>query len=179
MQAMRANIGKGIAAGMAGGLVAAWAMERFQSALPRVRQTIAEPQPSYIYTGARQPAQATEPATVKAAAAISSAVLHRSLRPDQKETAGEVVHYAVGAIAGGIYGVLAEYLPEARLGAGSAFGAALWAVSDEIGVPLSGLSRPPEDYPLRVHAAALAAHLVYGLSTELLRSALRRGVLAK
>ncbi len=179
MQAMRANIGKGIAAGVAGGLIAAWVMERFQAALPRVRQTIAEPQPSYIYTGARQSSETTEPATVKAAAAISSTVLRRRLRPHEKEVAGEVVHYAVGAIAGGVYGAISEYLPEVRLGAGSVFGATLWALSDEIGVPLSGLSRPPQDYPLRVHASALGAHLVYGLSTELLRSALRRGVLAK
>ncbi len=36
----------------------------------------------------------------------------------------------------------------------------------EIGVPLTGLSKPPTEYPLKDHASAFAAHLVFGVTTE-------------
>src|ERR1700678_440275 len=45
---------------------------------------------------------------------------------------------------------------------------AVWAIADEIAVPALKLSKPPTDYPVSTHASALAAHLVYGISTALL-----------
>ncbi|MEI9851181.1 MAG: hypothetical protein WDN24_10470 [Sphingomonas sp.] len=40
------------------------------------------------------------------------------------------VHFIAGAVLGGIYGVLAEYRPEARTGFGGAYGAATSALLD-------------------------------------------------
>jgi putative membrane protein len=51
----------------------------------------------------------------------------------------------------------------------------VWLGADEIGVPALGLSGPPTQYPLSVHLYALASHLVYGFTTELVRRTLRRG----
>ena len=76
-------------------------------------------------------------------------------------------------VAGGLYGAAAEDWEAVHVGAGAAFGAALWLTSDEIAVPLLKLSKPPQEYPLRVHAMALAAHLAYGFTTEIVRRALR------
>ena len=59
------------------------------------------------------------------------------------------------------------------LATGLAFGALLWAVSDELLVPLLGLSRSPARYPASSHVKGLAAHLVYGLSTEVVWRAAR------
>jgi len=36
-----------------------------------------------------------------------------------------------------------------------------------------GLKKPPTEYPLSEHAYALASHLVYGLTTEMVRGAVR------
>jgi hypothetical protein len=36
------------------------------------------------------------------------------------------------------------------------------------------LSKGPGEYPPRVHAMGLGSHLVYGLTTEIVRRALRR-----
>jgi uncharacterized membrane protein YagU involved in acid resistance len=58
-------------------------------------------------------------------------------------------------------------------GAGSAYGAAVWLVGDEAVVPLLGLSKPPSQYPASTHAYALASHLVYGLTLEGGRRAVR------
>jgi len=52
---------------------------------------------------------------------------------------------------------------------GVPFGVAVWIVADEIGVPLSGLSKAPMEHPLEDHVSALTAHLVYGATTEVVR----------
>jgi hypothetical protein len=185
MQAMRANIGKGLAAGMIGGLIAAWVMERFQEVIPKIGRRAEDAAPAFGHAldwpqrGGFQLAGEHEPANVKAAVLVSVKVFGHELQPSEKAAAGEAMHYAVGALAGAAYGVLAEFMPAARYGAGAAFGAALWAVSDELSVPLAGLAGPPQDYSMRVHGSALAAHMVYGVSTELVRFTLRSGMLAR
>lgn len=64
------------------------------------------------------------------------------------------------------------------LGLGLPFGAAVWFVADEIALPALGLSKKPTDYPAGVHTKALASHLVYGLSTDLVRKGVRRALAA-
>jgi len=56
------------------------------------------------------------------------------------------------------------------------FGAAVWAIADEGIVPAAGLSKSPTEYPLSIHAYALASHLVYGLTTELVRRTVRKAL---
>jgi uncharacterized membrane protein YagU involved in acid resistance len=65
-------------------------------------------------------------------------------------------------------------MPVARLGFGSVFGAAVWAVMDEVAVPALGFAKPALEYPLSTHAYALASHVVYGVTTE----AVSRGIRA-
>jgi putative membrane protein len=49
----------------------------------------------------------------------------------------------------------------------------VWLGADEIGVPAAGLSGPPTQYPLSVHLNALAGHIAYGMTTELVRRRVR------
>jgi uncharacterized membrane protein YagU involved in acid resistance len=79
----------------------------------------------------------------------------------------------MGISSGAIYGAVAEIIPEAKVGAGLGFGAAVWAIADEGLVPAIGLSKAPTEYPLSIHAYAFASHLVYGLTTEIVRRAVR------
>ena len=44
----------------------------------------------------------------------------------------------------------------------------------KISVPLLGLSKGPTEYPVSTHAYALASHLVYGVTAEMSRRALRQ-----
>jgi putative membrane protein len=128
--------------------------------------------------GGGSAAESAEPATVKAATAVSERVFHRPLAPGQKPAAGNAVHYAYGTLVGGLYGMAAEHWEPLRAGAGNLFGTVLWAVSDEAAVPALGLAKGPRAYPLSVHAKALASHLVYGTGTELIRRSLRKTVLS-
>jgi hypothetical protein len=52
-------------------------------------------------------------------------VLDRDLSKEEKDSAGNAVHYAFGAAAGALYGVLAEATAASRLGVGTLFGSLL------------------------------------------------------
>ena len=76
-------------------------------------------------------------------------------------------------MVGGLYGGIAEVLPGVAAGLGLPFGFALWLLGDEVAVPALGLAKPPLEYPPEVHADALAAHFMYGVTTDLLRRVFR------
>jgi hypothetical protein len=111
-----------------------------------------------------------EDATMKAADAIvSTATGGRHLSWEEKKEGGPVVHYAFGALMGGIYGGLAEYSKIARSGFGTSFGGALFAGADLLAVPAFHLSPPSTEQPASALASPFAAHIVYGATTELVR----------
>ena len=174
------SVWKGIVAGLAGGLVASWTMNQFQAAWTRIAENAEKPhgaqsmQPSEGSKGNQgQDAKEQDDATVVAAKAISENVLGHELQESEKKPAGAAVHYAFGAASGGVYGALAEVIPQVTTAAGLPFGAAFWLVADEVSVPLLGLSKGPAEYPLSTHVYALASHLVYGATAELSRRAVR------
>lgn len=160
---------KGAFAGIVGGLVASWVMNQFQSGLSKVAQALAHD------GGQPQRGQSSddEDATMKTAEAIAEAVLDRGLTRSEKQAAGPVVHYAFGSTVGAVYGAVAELAPGAAAAWGLPFGTTVWLGADEIAVPVLGLSKAPAEYPLSTHASALAAHLVYGLTTDLVRRGVR------
>ena len=179
------NVWKGLAAGLVSGLVASWTMNQFQAAWSRIAEGFEKshgaqsmqpsdgPNPDQTPDHNKPAQELQDDATVEAAKAISKGVFGRTLKEDEKETAGAVVHYAFGAATGGLYGALAEVAPQVTMGAGLPFGVAFWAIADETAVPLLGLSKGPTEYPLSIHAYALASHLVYGVTAEVTRRTLR------
>jgi putative membrane protein len=173
---------KGLAAGLVGGLVASWTMNQFQAVLSRAVQGFEKPhgaqsmQPSEgenAEQASRETKENQDDATVKAARAISKDIFAHELRESEKEAAGAAVHYAFGTATGGLYGAVAEIAPAVTTAAGLPFGAAFWLVADEIAVPLLGLSKGPTEYPPSTHAYALTSHLIYGLTAEVTRRAVR------
>jgi len=176
------DVWKGLAAGLAGGLVASWTMNRFQDVWSKLAEEFgqAEEQSSARDgSGENQQAQGggeQTDATVKAASAISEGIFDHKLTKGEKKIAGPAVHYAFGTTAGGLYGAVAELAPEVTAGAGLPFGAAFWLVADEMAVPLLGLSKRPTEYPFSTHVYALASHLVYGLTAEAVRRAARNAL---
>ncbi|CAN5454321.1 hypothetical protein BH20VER3_BH20VER3_14800 [soil metagenome] len=160
------DIMKGLLAGLAGGLLASFLMEQFQSAW----SAAAEAMQSSKKRGGRKP----DPATVKAANLISEKITGRKVPGDYKPLAGEAVHYGMGATSAAVYGVMAEVAPLVTLGDGMGFGTGVWLLADEVAVPAAGLSKPPREIPLTTHIYALASHLVYGWITETVRRAVRR-----
>lgn len=185
------DILKGLAAGIAGGLVASWVMNQFQSAWSKLTEGVERPHGAQsLQQGSPERGVARElqergsdesddNAAVRAGTAVAEFVFDKKLTKHEKELAGAVAHYAMGAFSGAIYGVAAEVAPVTSVGRGVPFGAAVWLVADEGIVPAVGLSKGPTEYPLSIHAYALVSHLVFGASAEVVRSAVRRALNGK
>ncbi|HKS43411.1 MAG TPA: DUF1440 domain-containing protein [Blastocatellia bacterium] len=161
------NPWKGLAAGLVAGLVASWTMNQFQALWSEATEDEKAGQKS---------SDDETPATVRAADALSEEVFGHELTKSEKEVAGPAMHYAFGAATGGVYGAMAEFVPDVTVGAGMPFATAVWFLADEVTVPLLGLSKSPTQYPLSKHAYSLASHFVYGLTTEVVRRAVRTAI---
>lgn len=112
--------------------------------------------------------------TMSTASAVARKVLKRPLPEAEKERGAVAVHYAIGGAMGAGYAVMREYVPEVGAGAGAVFGAAMFVLAQEIGTPLLGLSKPLRQYSLAMQANSMGEHVVWGLTTEAVRRALRR-----
>lgn len=166
----------GVLAGAIGGMLGSWTMVQFNHLIggsaedggshPHRRQ-----QASPNDTDATI---ADEPASSQVAGIAGEHLLGRPLSEREKQKTGPLFHYAFGIAAGALYGALAEMRPQAASGVGTGFGAAVWIGADELGLPILGLARDPREYPISRHASAFGSHIVYGVTTELVRRALRR-----
>jgi len=185
------NVWKGFTAGLIGGLVASWTMNRFQDVWSQVAKVIETCPGNQFHGVSGEHAEGGEETsgtqhleigskpdvpddtTVRAASAVSERVFGHKLTPGEKKIGGTAVHYLLGTGVGGLYGAAAEIAPNVTAGAGLPFGAVFWLVVDEGAVPLLGLSKGPTAYPLSTHAYALSSHFVYGLTAEVVRRAVR------
>ena len=182
------NVWKGLAAGVGGGLVASVVMNQFQSLVGKLTAGIEKShgaqslQQGSPHHGAARMLQEQgsdeeqDDAAERLANTIAVGVFDHELTKSEKDTAGTALHYAYGVSMGAFYGVAAEFAPVVTIGAGLPYGAMIWVTADEGIVPMLGLSKAPSEYPLPIHAYALASHLVYGLTAELVRNAVRRAL---
>lgn len=80
-----------------------------------------------------------------------------------KQVGGEVVHVAFGA-GWGLWSLARESYPRLNGPLGIvAFSALVWTAGDHLLEPAFELAAWPQAYPLKTHAYAFGAHLVYGL----------------
>ena len=178
------HLWKGLAAGLVGGLVASWAMNRFQEVWSKLAAGHRELPGASSLQPVSKPAaevqqassEAPDDTTVKTASAISAGLFDHKLTEQEKKVAGTAVHYSLGTGVGGLYGATAELAPGVTAVAGLPFGAAFWLVVDEGAVPFLGLAKGPAEYPLSTHVYALTSHLLFGLTAEVVRRAVRRAL---
>jgi putative membrane protein len=167
MNRRHGRIARGVLAGMAGGLVASWTMDEFQALWSKVAQRLQQNGRQRQQQRQGESQAEAEDATMKAADKFSRKLLGYPLSIEAKKKAGPILHYAFGAAMGAVYGVASELFPEAATrGFGTGFGAALFAIADELAIPALGLSGKPKNFPLSSHVYGLASHLVYGATTE-------------
>src|SRR4051812_3475744 len=146
------SVTKGLAAGVAGGLVASLVMNQFQALLGKLMQgesrshgaqSLQNGSPDHGISRELQERGSDAPddnAAVRTGNAVSEFVFEHKLSKPEKEVAGAIAHYAMGATSGAIYGAFAEIVPLTTMAEGLPFGAAVWAIADEAVVPALGLS---------------------------------------
>jgi putative membrane protein len=81
------------------------------------------------------------------------------------------MHWTFGAAAGAAYGALAEYFPSATANQGVAFGMALETLAHEGTLPALGLLTGSS---ARDTAGGFTSHVVYGVTTEVVRGFVRK-----
>ena len=162
---------RGVLAGIAGGLVASWAMNVWTAGPGATISKELETPEEQKQLAAQSDG---EDATMKTADALVSTLKGgQHLSHQERATGGPIVHYTYGALMGGLYGGLAEYLPVVRSGFGTTYASALFVGGDLVAVPALGLSKPLADYPAASYAGPFTAHLVYGATMELVRRTVR------
>jgi putative membrane protein len=91
-----------------------------------------------------------------------------------EEASVRAIHWGFGALAGGVYGALAEYQPVVTKRLGANFGLMLCGITHASALPMMGLTESPENQPAREHASELVTHAIYGVTTELVRRGARK-----
>lgn len=90
----------------------------------------------------------------------------RSLDDDERARYGSAIHWALGASAGAVYGMVRPRVSGASLGRGLVFGTAVFLVMDELATAALGLTPGPAVFPWQAHARGLAGHLAFGLTAD-------------
>ena len=153
------DLPKGIVAGVAAGLAAAFVMNRFQS----LWTALAKP---------KSDGEGGDPSTLKAADHVSRTLSGQPVPEPARKLASSATHYIVGAVLGGVYGAAAEFFPGVTGGLGVRYGGAAWLAADEMIVPLLGLAPPPTETKLATHAYGFVSHAVFGIALEASRRAM-------
>jgi uncharacterized membrane protein YagU involved in acid resistance len=170
-QSRARDVWKGFVAGAVAGLCASWVMNRTHALLGDLTgESEAEERLEENTTPQRGE---DGDATARAASAVSETLFHHTLSQKERKVVAPIVHYTFGSLLGGVYGAVAEVVPLVTTGAGIPFATGVWLFGDEMAVPALGFTRSPKLYPLSTHARALAAHVVYGVTTETVRTGLR------
>jgi putative membrane protein len=94
----------------------------------------------------------------------------------EKKIATESIHWAFGALAGAVYGVMVEYEPSLGAWRGAAFGITLNKITHETLLPKMGLSSPAERQPAWERISEWISHAAYGVVTDAVRRATRRAL---
>lgn len=169
---------KGFVAGTVGGLVATFGMDLFQKiALEGTRKAEDVAGSGHPLTR-QQEAQLGryEQAHIETADRLAGAIADGGLSTSQQKVAAPAMHYAFGALCGGVYGLLAEYWRPVTFGYGTAFGVSLFAGASEAVLPALNLLPTPAETPALLHGGGLAAHAVYGAGTEGMRRLIRKSL---
>ena len=166
------TVHQGMIAGAIGGLVGTWAMSEAQRLWTRVVDGDA-PQSAGGRHDARDWQERSEHQNSNelAAQALAPYLVGRRLTQQELRFAAPLIHYGFGTALGAIYGAYAAR--RHGEGSGTGFGTTVWLAADEIAMPLLGLSDSTARRPIEMHLQSLAAHLVYGVATEMTRRVVR------
>jgi putative membrane protein len=164
----------GLAAGFIGGIVATWVLDKYQQgALEVTRRAEGAVGAGPVLSRYQEDRMHDQQrAHAETADRLARSTLGKGLSRAQRRNAAPIVHYAVGALAGGVYGLAAEFIPAVRAGYGTGYAGLLFMGGSQALLPGFGFGA------LNSRAATqgdgLSGHIVYGATLEATRRLLRR-----
>jgi putative membrane protein len=145
---------KGLLAGVAGGLVGSAAKVLAETLIPP--RTQGQPPPPALViervanAAGEQPAEAT------------------------RRAGAQGIHWGFGTLLGGVYGVAAELSPQVTSWRGAVFGLTVNKFAHEQLLPRMNLVEPVARQPAQERISEWVSHVVYGVTTDLVRRAVRK-----
>ncbi len=88
--------------------------------------------------------------------------------------AEQLVNFPVGATLGAAYGYGKRDKDHLKITDGVILGTTTWFTTHETSLPLLGLEDNPKDIPIKTQANELFAHVLFGVTTELVRNFVSR-----
>lgn len=155
-----ADIGIGIAAGLAATVATKYAQQALYGPMPQ------------SVKGQEERVRPGEPPQI--AAEKTARMLGHELDDRQRKMLGMVFKFGLGATWGPVYSLLRRHSRMDPLGAGFVTGAAMSLVVDEALTPAMGWSAPSRDYPTITHVRGFLNHMVFGAVAALAAEALYR-----
>jgi putative membrane protein len=170
------NLAAGLVAGALAGLAATWVLDRYHEgalAATRHAEQVAQADDSFSRRQAEQ-IRSYQEAREETAKRLAQAALGKRLNRRQQQQTAQTIHYAVGALAGAVYGLTAEWMPLVRSGYGTGFASILFLGGPEALSPWlnPGVPRQSRMTPA-MKVKGLSAHLVFGGVLETTRRLVR------
>ena len=101
---------------------------------------------------------------------LSTKITGTPISVQNEELAEQLVNFPVGASVGAAYGYGKKNKDELNIAEGIIMGTSTWISTHQTSLPLMGLKDKPTDVPVRMQANEFIAHLLFGITTELVRN---------
>ena len=101
---------------------------------------------------------------------LSTKITGTPISVQNEELAEQLVNFPVGASVGAAYGYGKKNKEGLNIAEGIIMGTSTWISTHQTSLPLMGLKDKPTDVPVRMQANEFIAHLLFGITTELVRN---------
>lgn len=117
-----------------------------------------------------------EAGRVSPSVALVERTTGHTLTDEQRRVAESAVHWGFGAVAGGVYGAMAEEEPTLGAWRGAAFGLALNRLTHEAVLPKLGVVPAKQEQAAQERVSEWITHALYGFVTDAVRRRVRRAL---
>lgn len=101
---------------------------------------------------------------------FSTRLMGSPLEVDNDQVLDQLVRIPLGASLGAAYGFGKRDHQEMNVLDGALLGATTWISTHETTLPILGVQKSQEEVPLHIQANELITHVLYGITTEVVRS---------
>lgn len=105
---------------------------------------------------------------------FSTRLMGSPIEVDNDQVLDQLVRIPLGASVGAAYGFGKRDHHEINILDGAMLGATTWISTHETTLPILGVQQSQEEVPLRVQANELITHVLYGVTTEVVRSVVNK-----
>lgn len=109
-------------------------------------------------------------AQIKAMDELSMKLTGTPIKLENEKIIEQLVNVPLGATLGAAYGYGKRHKDKMNVMDGVILGGTTWASTHETSLPLLGMEKSPGKVPVSTQASELLAHVIYGVTTEVVRA---------